>query len=295
MPSLVERLGFSPGDKVVIVHADDVGLCHAQNVGFFDVLEAGNVTSASLLVPCPWFPEAAAYARRRAGIDLGVHLCLNSEWSSVRWGPLLGRDRVPTLVDPDGYFWTTQGETLTHAALDQVHAELRAQVERALAAGIDVTHLDAHLGTAMMTELLSVYFDLGREFRVPVFFPRPTPELLEEVGHPEMIPELDRVLAELERSNVLMVDHAELGSLTIPANGTEEHYREMFASLEPGVTHLIIHPARGDEELEAMTPDTWRQREAEHWLFSSSLTARWLEETGAKRIGYRSLRDLVRA
>ena len=109
-----------------------------------------------------------------------------------------------------------------------------------------------------------------------------------------MIPELDRVLAELERSNVLMVDHAEIGSLTIPANATEEHYRQMFAGLEPGVTHLIIHPARGDEELEAMTPETWRQREAEHWLFSSPLTSRWLEEVGAKRIGYRALRDLVR-
>jgi chitin disaccharide deacetylase len=295
VPSLAERLGFAASDKLVIVHADDVGLCHAQNVGFFDVLEAGGVTSGSVLVPCPWFPEAAAYARRRAGIDLGVHLCLNSEWASFRWAPLLGKERVPSLVDGDGYFWTSQAEALAHAKPEEAHAELRAQVDRALAAGIDVTHLDAHMGTAMMTELLSVYFELGLEFRLPVFFPRPTATLLEEVGHPELIPELDRILDELERSRVLMVDHAELGSLTIPADGTEEHYRQVIGELEPGVTHLIVHPARGDDELEAMSPETWRQREAEHWLFSSPLPARWLDETGAKRIGYRAIRDLVRA
>lgn len=294
MPTLAERLGFTAQDKVVLLHVDDVGLCHAQNRGFFDVIEYGLVTTGSVMVPCPWFPEAATYARRRPDLDLGVHLCLNSEFAALRWRPLLGPDRVPSLVDGDGYFWPSPPETLAHANPDEVRRELRAQIERALASGIDVTHLDSHMGTAMMLELLPIYLELGREFSLPVFLPRPTAALLEELGHPEFVPELDEILVMLERSGVLMVDYAELGSLTFQDRDAEQHYRHAIANLRNGVTHFILHAAQGDDELEALTPDSWQQRDAERRIFSSEAAHRWLEEAGVQRIGYRRLRSLLR-
>jgi len=292
--TLAERLGFSADDKIVLLHVDDVGLCHAHNRGFFDVVEQGVVTTGSVLVPCPWFPEAAAYARRRPEIDLGVHLCLNCEFTALRWRPLLGADRVPSLVDGDGYFWSSPSETLAHANPDEVRSELRAQVERAITSGVDVTHLDSHMGTAMMLELLPIYLELGREFSLPVFLPRPTAALLDELGHPELVPELDEILLMLERSGVLMVDYAELGSLTFQESEAEAHFRDAVAGLKSGVTHFILHPAHGDEELEALTPESWQQRDAERRIFASSIALRWFDDAGVKRIGYRRLRSLLR-
>lgn len=295
MKTLAEQLGLSAQARVAILHADDVGLCHAHNGGFFDVIEAGVVTCGSVIVPCPWFPEAAAWARRHPETDLGVHLCLNSEFSNYRWGPLSGRDRVPSLVDGEGYFWPSPSETLEMADPEEVRAELRAQIDRAVASGLDVTHLDAHMGTAMMRGLFPVYVELGREYRLPLFLLRPTAELLTEVGRAEMIENLPEILGRFDANHLLMVDHAELRSLSFDADHAEDHYRRVIRELEPGVTHFLIHPARDDEELRTITPDSWRQREAERRVFSSAEARRWFEDAGVERIGYRRLRDLMRA
>lgn len=270
-------------------------MCHAQNVGFREVVESGIVPCGSVMVPCPWFPEVAAYARHDPGLDLGVHLCLNSEFSVYRWGPVAERGRVSTLLDPDGYFWPSTMETLERADLEEARVELRAQIDRALASGVDVTHLDAHMGTAMMQGLLRVYLELGHEYRLPVFFPRPTPQVLEEVGRSEMIRNLPEILEGFEHEHLLMVDHVELRSLSFEPQHAEQHYRRVIGELEPGVTHFFIHPARGDDELRAITPDSWQQRDAERRIFSSPQTLRWFEDARIERIGYRRLRDALRA
>lgn len=293
--SLSEQLGLDPRVRAVILHADDVGMCHAQNEGFFEVIEAGTVTCGSVMVPGPWFTEAAAYARRHPGIDLGVHLCLNSEFASYRWGPVAARERVSTLLDGEGFFWPSPMETLDHADPEEVRIELRAQVERAFAAGIDVTHLDAHMGTTMMGGLLPVYLDLGREFRLPVFFPRPTPKVLQDVGRPEMIRELPSILEGLEHQHLLMVDRVDLRSLSFDPERAETHFRQVIAELQPGITQLFLHPARGGEELAAIMPDSWRQRDAERRVFAGSAVRGWLEEAGIERVGYRRVRDLLRS
>ena len=120
MPTLAERLGFAPGDRVAVVHADDIGMCHAANVGAFDALANGVVSCGSIMVPCPWFREAAALARANPVCDLGVHLTLNSEWEQYRWGPVAGRDRVPSLVDEQGYLPRTQIEVVRSAKPEHV-------------------------------------------------------------------------------------------------------------------------------------------------------------------------------
>jgi chitin disaccharide deacetylase len=293
MKTLAERLGFSPDARVAIIHADDVGMTHSHNLGFFEVSETGSVTSGSVMVPGPWFPEVVEWARGREGVDLGVHLCLNSEYSGLRWRPLSG-SRVPSLMDREGYFLASPAEALERVDPEEVRIELRAQIDRAQDAGIDVTHLDAHMGTVMMQPLFPVYLSLGREYHLPLFFPRPSRALLEEVGRADMIGSLDTVLAEFDSSGVLMVDHVELRSLSFDPDRAEEHYRQVFSELRPGVTHLLLHPATGDEELRAILPDAWRLREAERRVFARPEMRRWLDEAGIRRIGYRPLRDLLR-
>ena len=148
MRSLVERLGFEVGDRVAIVHADDIGMCHAANVGAFEALAGGPVTCGSIMVPCPWFSEAAERARAHPELDLGVHLTLTAEWARYRWGPVSSASAVPSLLDEQGVFPRTVADVLLRAKSDEVETELRAQIERALESGIDVTHLDAHMGVA---------------------------------------------------------------------------------------------------------------------------------------------------
>ena len=294
MRPLAERLGFGPDARVVIVHADDVGMTHSHNVGFFEVTSTGTVTSGSVMVPGPWFPEVSIWARKHADADLGVHLCLNSEYTTCRWRPVCGAS-VPSLVDRDGYFWASPSETLERADPQDVRTELRAQIDRAIDAGIDVTHLDAHMGTVMMRELFPVYVSLGREYRLPLFFPRPTRELLEEVGRPDMIETLDQVLDDFDATGVLMVDHVELRSLSFDPDRAEEHYRRVFSDLRSGITHLLIHPAAADDVLRTILPDSWRQRDAERRVFASTAMREWLDQSGVQRISYRPLRDLIRA
>ena len=171
--SLAERLGFGAEDRVVVVHCDDIGMCHAANVGAFEALDRGPATCGSLMVPCPWFSEAAQLAASRPEVDLGVHLVLNSEFEHYRWGPVSGASRVPSLVGSDGCFPATPAEVAARAEPGEVEIELRAQVERALAAGIDVTHLDAHMGTVLMPRFVDIYRRLAVEYRLPAFALRP--------------------------------------------------------------------------------------------------------------------------
>src|SRR5262249_39633855 len=168
-PTIAERLGFSASDRVAVVHADDIGMCHAANEGAFEALERGAVTCGSIMVPCPWFREAADRARAHPELDLGIHLTLNSEWLHYRWGPVAGRARVPSLLDDQGFLPRTTLETVRRARPEEVEVELRAQIEMALAAGIDVTHFDSHMGTVFFPPFVDLYVKLARDYRIPVF------------------------------------------------------------------------------------------------------------------------------
>src|ERR1700686_4106497 len=192
--TLAGRLGYPPGTKLIIVHADDLGETHAVDAAAIKALEGGTINSASLMVPCPWFPEIADYAKSHPDADFGLHLTLTSERVYYRWGPVASRDKVPSLVDENGYFhhdW----EQNEHIDAKEVEIELRAQIDHALAMGVRPTHLDSHQYRLIMSgrELFDVILRVAHSYKLPVFVTRDWfadhPYLQSSLGPEDFVPD----------------------------------------------------------------------------------------------------------
>jgi predicted glycoside hydrolase/deacetylase ChbG (UPF0249 family) len=275
--ALSERLGYGPDDRVVIINCDDLGLCQAANDGVYDALRTGLATSASLMVPCPWSRAAAAAYR---GEDVGVHLTLNSEFDTYRWGP---STHAPSLLDGDGGFPRTLDDLWDHADLDEVRRECSAQIERAVLWGFDVTHLDSHMGALQLRpEFFDVYLDLALEHGLPLRMAGRSAQRL--VGFPFR----DRA----EEEGVVFPDHFVLVDEGV---GSRRCIERVVMELRPGVTELYVHPARDTPELRAIGTD-WSARVDDHVLVTRDSNLRaMLDRAGAISIGWRPLRSLMRA
>ena len=167
--TLAERMGYPRDAKLLIVHADDLGMAHSINTASIKGLETGLVSSGSIMIPCSWLPEIATYARTHPEADLGLHLTLTSEWSLYRWGPVLTRDRVPSLFDANGYLYPLESEAAAHIDAKEAEAEIRAQIARAKALGIQPTHLDSHMGTLYQNKaLFDTFLRVARENKLPI-------------------------------------------------------------------------------------------------------------------------------
>jgi len=273
--SLVERLGYPADARLLIVNCDDLGSSHAANVGVYEALRDGVGTSASLMVPCPWARDAAA---RYRGEDVGVHLTLNAEHDLYRWGPIT---HAPSLLDGDGGFPRTTQDLWEHADLDEVRRECRAQVERAIYWGFDVSHLDSHMAAMeLRPELFDIYLELAVEFALPLRLGAASTE--RSVGFP-----FRRLAAE---EGVVFPD----SYLYVRRTGSRRAIERALAELPPGVTEVHTRPAVDAAELRALAPD-WAGRVDDHDLVTGHSTLRSLaHRAGATFIGYRSLRDLQR-
>jgi predicted glycoside hydrolase/deacetylase ChbG (UPF0249 family) len=242
----------------------------------YEALRDGVATSATLMVPCPWAREAAS---RYRGEDIGVHLTLNAEHELYRWGPIT---QAPSLLDGDGGFPRTVEDLWEHADVDEVRRECRAQIERAIYWGFDVSHLDSHMGALQLRpELFDVYLELAVEFGLPLRLSGLSTERV--VGFP-----FRRLAAE---EGVVFPDHL----VVVRGVGSRRAVERALVDLRPGVTELYIHPAVDTAELRSCVPD-WPGRVDDHDLVTGHNTLRALaERAGAHLIGYRPLRDLQRA
>ncbi len=275
MTALTERLGYAPDDRVLIINADDLGMCHAANVGAFDALTTGVATSASLMVPCPWSREAAT---RYAGEDIGVHLTLNAEYDRYRWGPTT---HSPTLWDGDGGFPRTVEDISEHADVAEVRRELEAQIERAILWGFDVTHLDSHMGTLQLRpELFDAYLDVAVMFALPIRLSGARTE--SAIGFPF------RSLATEE--GVLFPDHF----LHEPQSSARPLIEAYLADPRPGVTEILAHPAIDTAELRAITSDADMRIDDHAVLRAESGLAERIADAGIHLVGYRALRAAQR-
>jgi predicted glycoside hydrolase/deacetylase ChbG (UPF0249 family) len=273
--TLAERLGYPADARLLIINCDDLGSSYAANVACYEALRAGLATSATLMVPCPFAREAAA---RYRGEDVGVHLTLNAEWDLYRWGPIT---HAPSLLDGDGGFPRTLTDVWDHADLDEVRRELRAQVERAIVWGFDISHLDSHMGCLQLRpEFFDVYLELAVDFGLPMRLSGASSERV--VGFPF------RRLAEEE--GVVFPDHL----VAIPGVGSRRAIERVVLDPRPGVTEVYVHPAVDTPELRSFAPD-WASRVDDHDLVHDGGLRAMIERGGVQLIGYRELREVQRA
>ncbi|MGB2589479.1 MAG: polysaccharide deacetylase family protein [Candidatus Acidiferrum sp.] len=253
--TLAERLGYARNAKLVIIHADDLGMTHSVNAASIKGLESGLITSASMMAPTPWFPEIAAYAKAHPETDFGIHLTLTSERVFYRWGPVAPRDKVPSLVDTNGYFhldWTPA----THIDPAEVELELRAQIEKAIAMGVHPTHLDSHQYRLFENgkEMFQTAVRVAHDYKLPLFVVR---DWFADK------PYLETSLS----ADDLVVDHTVTIDPSVPPEKWAAFYTAALKNLQPGVTVFIIHLAYDDEEMRAATRErstwgaAWRQRD----------------------------------
>jgi predicted glycoside hydrolase/deacetylase ChbG (UPF0249 family) len=297
MNSFLSKLNLPEDARVVVIHADDIGMSYSTVAGFPALLDAGILSSAAVMTPCPWFPGAAAMLREMRGhprLDVGVHLTLNSEWSRYRWGPLSTRDRASGLLDGEGYFHRLEMHVWSHADAGAVETELRAQIDAALAAGVDVTHIDSHMGTLFHPRLLGVYLKLAREYSVPAFLLRPNAEHIQSANlSPEDERALMRIINESEAWGLPFFDHFHVMDLNHHENRLGQA-RSVLSALPPGsMTYLILHPAMDAPDLQAFAPD-WQARIADYQLLADPAFEQLLAELGITVIGMRALREAMR-
>jgi len=285
-PNLAERLGHPPGARLLIVNGDDVGMCHAANVATIEALEKGLMRSATILVPCPWFPEIARHAKARPGSDFGIHLCQTSEWQVYRWGPVAPRSEVPGLLDPEGYLWHETPQVYAKSNPREALIESRAQIRKALDAGVDITHLDSHMGVLQYRpDYLESYLQLAVEFNLPVRMA--SEEAFAEAGQSGW---RERFAAQ----GILFPDDFVFNIRYAGPEDVKRFWMERLSRLKPGVTEIFIHAGAPTEELKAITA-SWAVRAAEAELFTRDADLKaLLERQGVTLIGYRPIRDLQR-
>jgi predicted glycoside hydrolase/deacetylase ChbG (UPF0249 family) len=251
--TIAERLGYPKDAKLLIVHADDLGMAYSIDRATFKALRNHDVSSASAMVPCPWFTEVVDFARKNPDADIGLHLTLTSEWMTYRWGPLAPRDKVTSLLDPEGYFYRVVPGTVEKGQAAEVEREIRAQIEFALHLGLHPTHLDPHMGTLYRRrDFYDVFVKVGHEYHLPTFT---LPEVAAK-GWLSMLSPKD-----------IKVDGALLIGQDVKPVDWKQTYLRMVDEIKPGLNQMVVHLGYDDTELGAITHGytvyeaTWRQRD----------------------------------
>ena len=288
MNPFLARMGFGPDDRVLILHIDDMGFCHAANAASLACLTEGSATCASILVNGPWFQEAVQMAKANPQLDLGVHLTLTAEYPTYRWPALSSRDPETGLLDADGYLWATREDAVRKVSVAAAEGEMRAQIDGALAAGIDVTHIDTHMGSVVHPKFLGSYLRLAHEYGVPAFLPRITRDRLQALGEGDMADEFLQVLAMIDTDQVPTLDDIIIETL-VPKTSKHDFYRDLIKGVQPGLTHLLFHPAVAGAELEAIA-DTHASRHADYEAFLDRSLRDFAESLGIHLVGYRDLK-----
>jgi len=259
--SLNAKLGYPESAKLLIIHADDVGVSHSENKGTFHAIEKGVVNSGSIMMACPWVPEVAKYVSKHPDVDFGLHLTLTAEWKTMKWGPTAPSSSVPSIVNEHGYLYADCMEFGHHADAAEVKVELRSQIDKAIKMGIQPTHLDSHMGCLLFSsvDVFKAYLELGREYQIPVmvsrFFLKAAPQ-----SYLDAITDQD-----------VIIENAITAGPKDYDNGLADYYTNVLKTLPAGVNVLLIHTAFDDAEMQSLTIDhpywgsEWRQQDLDYF------------------------------
>jgi len=245
--NVAQKLGYPANAKLLILHADDLGMAHSVNAASLEALDKGAISSASFMIPTPWISEVAEYARAHPDADLGIHLTVTSEWDTYRWGSVLSNQQVPSLLDSSGTLARDGSIIEKRAKPAEIEMELRAQLDRARALGIRTTHADSHMGILFTTsELFAIYMKVARDYRIPFMAQRGDPRL---------------------SAVDAAVDTIIQAYPAITAEKWKQFYLDAIRNLKPGVSEMIVHLGHDDAELKAVMVNhepwgaAWRQRD----------------------------------
>ena len=280
------------GKRYLIIHTDDAGMSHSVNRGTIEAMKNGIVSSASIMVPCPWLSEFAAHARKHPQLDYGIHLTVNSEFKNYRWGPVAPRHKVPSLLDKDGYMWHGSEQVVANARVDEVEIELRAQIDRAKEFGIPLTHLDSHMGTLFMrADFFEAYIRVGLDYDLPVLF-------IENVTKPQLrqYPGLRDKLAEksqlLRDHNMPVLDFVTMYYENGPHESRKAHYLKVFRNLKPGLNEIIIHCGYDNHELAGITGSV-KLRDSDRRIFQDPEIIDAAKKLGIEVITWKQARQMA--
>ncbi|PIP57584.1 hypothetical protein COX03_02285 [Candidatus Woesebacteria bacterium CG22_combo_CG10-13_8_21_14_all_39_10] len=290
---ILSELGFSDEARVLLLNHDDLGMNYGSNIAFQELLNEGTVKSGSVMVPCPWFPHFIELYIKNRNFSVGVHLTLTSEWGNYRWKPLSTVDVSSGLIDSDGYFWKNRQLLRQHLNKQAAEVEFRAQIDRALDSGIDVTHLDCHMGVGLVPELIDIYLKLGNEYKVPVLLPK-------SIIAVKKLYKIDDVnddfytdlVAELEVTRYPLVDNFTI-TPCFPAKEAEKGYENLLLNIPHGVTFFSLHPNTSDS-IKLIDPVMYHARIDEYRLFSKIFNENWLSMHGIKVISFKEIRNMLR-
>jgi predicted glycoside hydrolase/deacetylase ChbG (UPF0249 family) len=280
--------GLNDNDVVLMIHADDAGLCHSENRATIHCLENGSVNSCSVMVNCPGFDEMASYLRLNPQFDHGIHLTLTCEWLDYKFGPVLSADEVPSLVDENGHFFKDRKTLLSNARPEEVRKEIRAQIQKGLDFGLQPSHIDTHMySMGISSEVFEVYRETGLEFNLPILL---NERLLAEVAGIDP--------AAVLSSSDFLIPYVHFGRFDLFTEGKlDAFYRKTIENLNPGLHMILIHPAFDDQEMKAITREhpnfgsAWRQIDAD--FFSSQDCKTLLKEKGVRMINWTDIRELL--
>jgi len=283
-PNLAERLGYKKDAKLLIIHADDLGVSHSENAESIAAFDKGIVNSGSIMVPCPWFPGIADYSKNNPSVDLGLHLTLTAEWKTLKWPPVSPIAEVPNLVNEKGFLYDNCADVVRKVSVEEVEKELTAQVERAIAFGVNVSHLDSHMGCLFNPKYFETYLKVGRKYGLPVLIP--ASGLQQFPAMAQKILPTDIVI-----DNIFMLNPPDA------EKGAAIFYANMLRNIPTGVSEMIIHVAYDDAEMQAVTIDhpdfgaAWRQKDFD--FFTSEECQKILQEENIQLITWSDLKTLI--
>ncbi|HLZ42893.1 MAG TPA: polysaccharide deacetylase family protein [Candidatus Sulfotelmatobacter sp.] len=282
--TVAERLGYPRDAKLLIIHADDLAVAHSEDIASFDALDKHAASSASIMVPCPWLTEVAAYAKAHPDADLGLHLTVTSEWKTYRWGPVASKDKVPSLLDSDGYLWPDNEPATKNIKAEDAEREIRAQIEKAMSMGIHPTHVDSHMGEFFdRPDLFAVYLKVAHEYKLPFLA--------------ALMPNTSKALSSQLSPNDVVLDNVLMAYPEVATADWKNFYLNSIKNLKPGLTELIVHLAHDDSEMQAVTVDhpdygaAWRQRD--YNVITSAEFKQALEENHVVLVHWSDIKKLI--
>jgi predicted glycoside hydrolase/deacetylase ChbG (UPF0249 family) len=284
--NLADMLGLPHDSKLLIIHADDMGLSHSVNMACIKAFDSKGITSGSIMVPCPWAREMTGYVKDHPGMDVGVHLTMTSEWASYKWGGVTSSDQITSLLDKEGYFYPTVEELGKVGKGEEARKELKAQIDKVIASGVEPTHIDTHMGSVLANpELIKVYLELSDEYHLPILFPRAYVAMLP----PDIAKIFGSKLFLLD--NLFMLDRSMIKGKWIDA------YKTAIEGMKPGLNQMIVHLGIDNDELKAICSgqddygSEWRQKDLD--LVTSREFMDLLKANKIVLITWKQVKDLM--